>query len=90
MTIGSRSVVHAFDAAAAAVKLGAHEVTIFYRRGEAEAPAYPHAIELARSGRLGPIHTVYADIRYRGGSRHDWLPEQPLPPREELDWDFRS
>ena len=39
----------AMDAAAAAVQLGAEEVTIFYRRGEAEAPAYPHAVELARS-----------------------------------------
>ena len=41
----------AFDAAAAAVKLGADEVTLFYRRTEAETPAYPHAIDLAR--RLG-------------------------------------
>ena len=30
---------------------------------------------MARAGRLGKVHTVYADIRYRGGSRHDWLPE---------------
>jgi len=39
----------AFDAAAAAVRLGADEVTLFYRRSAAECPAYPHAIELARS-----------------------------------------
>ena len=39
----------AFDAAAAAVRLGADEVTLFYRRSAAETPAYPHAIELARS-----------------------------------------
>ncbi len=39
----------AMDAAAAAAKLGADEITIFYRRGENEAPAYPHAVELARS-----------------------------------------
>jgi predicted dehydrogenase len=45
------------------------------------------AIEMARTGRLGAIHTAYADIRYRGGARHDWLPAQPEPPREELDWD---
>ncbi|MFO1491635.1 MAG: Gfo/Idh/MocA family oxidoreductase [Kiritimatiellia bacterium] len=44
-------------------------------------------MEMARLGRLGKIHTVYADIRYRGGSRRDWLPAQPEPPREELDWD---
>jgi dihydropyrimidine dehydrogenase (NAD+) subunit PreA len=39
----------AFDAAAAAVRLGAREVSLFYRRSEAETPAYPHAIDLARS-----------------------------------------
>ena len=45
------------------------------------------AIEMARSGRLGPIHTVYADIRWRDGRRHDWLPAESEPPREEVDWD---
>ena len=55
----------AMDAAAAAVKLGAHEVTIFYRRGEAEAPAYPHAIELARS--LGVrLHWLAAPVEITG------------------------
>lgn len=39
----------ALDAAAAATRLGCPEVTVFYRRSEAEAPAHPHAIELARS-----------------------------------------
>ena len=51
-------------------------------------PHHVIAIEMARSGRLGPLHTVYADCRYRGGSRHDWLAEQPLPAREEVDWDL--
>jgi Oxidoreductase family, NAD-binding Rossmann fold/Oxidoreductase family, C-terminal alpha/beta domain/TAT (twin-arginine translocation) pathway signal sequence len=50
-------------------------------------PNHVFAIEMARTGRLGKIHTVYADIRYRGGARHDWLPAEPLPPKEELDWD---
>ena len=45
------------------------------------------AIEMARSGRLGPIHTAYADIRWRDGLRHDWLPAEPEPPKDELDWD---
>jgi len=45
------------------------------------------AIEMARSGRLGPIHTAYADIRWRDGLRHDWLPAEPEPPKNELDWD---
>lgn len=50
-------------------------------------PNHVFAIEMARSGRLGPIHTAYADCRYRGGQRHDWLPAEPEPPKEELDWD---
>jgi predicted dehydrogenase len=50
-------------------------------------PHHVFAIELARSGRLGPIHTVYADIRWRDGMRHDWLPAEPEPPKDELDWD---
>jgi len=45
------------------------------------------AIEMARSGRLGPIHTAYADCRFRGGFRHEWLPAEPEPAREEMDWD---
>jgi dihydropyrimidine dehydrogenase (NAD+) subunit PreA len=39
----------AFDAAAAAVRLGAEEVTLCYRRGPGECPAYPHAIDLVHS-----------------------------------------
>ncbi|MDP6526516.1 MAG: Gfo/Idh/MocA family oxidoreductase [Kiritimatiellia bacterium] len=52
-------------------------------------PNHVFAIQMARSGGLGEIHTAYADIRWRGGrgQRHDWLPEQPLPPKEEMDWD---
>ncbi len=50
-------------------------------------PNHVFAIEMARSGRLGPVHTAYADCRWRDGLRQDWLPAQPEPPREELDWD---
>jgi predicted dehydrogenase len=51
-------------------------------------PNHVFAIEMARSGRLGPIHTAYADCRWRDGLRHDWLPAEPEPPKEELDWDM--
>jgi dihydropyrimidine dehydrogenase (NAD+) subunit PreA len=55
----------AFDAAAAAVRLGAEEVTLFYRRSAAESPAYPHAIDLARS--LGvTIRWLTAPVEIRG------------------------
>jgi len=50
-------------------------------------PHHVFAMEMARSGRLGQIHTAYADIRWRDGLRHDWLPAEPEPPKDELDWD---
>lgn len=46
-------------------------------------------IEAARSGRLGQVHTARAQIA--GGEaemRHDWLPAEPEPPKEEVDWDL--
>jgi len=52
-------------------------------------PNHIFAIEMARTGRLGRIHTVYAHIAGRGESalNNRWLPEEPLPPKEEVDWD---
>ncbi len=51
-------------------------------------PNHVFAIEMARTGKLGPIHTVYADCRWRDGLRHDWLPAEPEPPKDEFDWDL--
>ncbi len=48
---------------------------------------FQRAIELARGGKLGKIHTMHASI-YRPTMRYDWLPEQPLPSKEECDWDL--
>jgi len=45
------------------------------------------AVNLAQSGKLGKIHTLHAGIVRPGGGRN-WLPEQPLPPKEEVDWDL--
>ncbi len=46
-------------------------------------------IELARSGRLGKLHTAYAQLAPWGDAlmRRDWLPAQPEPPKEEMNWD---
>ena len=46
-------------------------------------------IEMARSGRLGKIHTAYAHIAPWDAAemRHDWLPAEPEPPKDEVDWD---
>lgn len=46
-------------------------------------------IEMARSGRLGKLHTAYAQIAPWDDAlmRHDWLPAEPEPPKEEVEWD---
>ena len=45
--------------------------------------------EMVRLGRLGKVHTVRAHIAPWDAAemRHDWLPAEPLPPKEEVDWD---
>ncbi|MCF7975172.1 MAG: Gfo/Idh/MocA family oxidoreductase [Phycisphaerae bacterium] len=45
--------------------------------------------EMLRLGRLGKVHTVRAHIAPWDAAemRHDWLPAQPLPSKEEVDWD---
>jgi len=52
-------------------------------------PNHVFCIEMARTGRLGKVHTCYAHIAPWDAAemKHDWLPEQPLPPKEEVDWD---
>jgi predicted dehydrogenase len=45
------------------------------------------AVQLAHSGKLGKVHTLYASV-YTPGNNFDWLPEQPLPAGDEVDWDL--
>ena len=47
------------------------------------------ANELLRTGRLGKVHTVRAHIAPWDAAemRHDWLPAEPEPPKDEVDWD---
>jgi predicted dehydrogenase len=47
---------------------------------------FQFAVHLARSGKLGRLHTVHASI-YKLRVIHDWLPAQPEPPKDEVDWD---
>ena len=47
-------------------------------------------IEMARTGRLGKVHTAYAHIAPWDSAqmRRDWLPAQPEPEKAVLDWDL--
>jgi predicted dehydrogenase len=45
------------------------------------------AVQMAQSGKLGKLQTLYASI-YTPSVRSEWLPGQPTPPRDEIDWNL--
>jgi len=47
---------------------------------------FQFAVHLARSGKLGNLHTVHASI-YKLRVSYDWLPAEPEPPKGVVDWD---
>ena len=49
-------------------------------------PNFVHAVEMARNGALGALHTVHASINPLR-DLHEWKPGQPEPDPEEVDWD---
>jgi hypothetical protein len=50
---------------------------------------FQFAVDLARSGKLGQLHTLHASIAYyRPQIVHTWLPAEPEPPKEVVDWDL--
>ncbi|HSI36891.1 MAG: Gfo/Idh/MocA family protein [Phycisphaerae bacterium] len=51
-------------------------------------PHFMYAIDLARRGRLGKLHTVHAQPRGLVDKMSGWYPAEPTPPKEELDWDM--
>ena len=50
---------------------------------------FTFANELLRTGRLGHVHTVRAHIAPWDAAEmnYDWLPAEPEPPKDEVDWD---
>lgn len=48
---------------------------------------FRQAVEIARSGKLGKIHTMYASV-YVPEIKTEWLPGEQTPPREIVDWDL--
>jgi predicted dehydrogenase len=45
------------------------------------------AIQLAHSGKLGKLHTLYASV-YVPGVQTAWLTTEPTPSRDIVDWDL--
>lgn len=50
-------------------------------------PNFQQAAALAHSGKLGKIHTLVASV-YRPELKNDWLPGEPTPPRDVVDWNL--
>ncbi len=51
-------------------------------------PHFAFACELARTGKLGKLKTVYAHPAGMKAITSGWLPAQPEPPKEVVDWDM--
>ena len=45
------------------------------------------AKDLCQTGRLGKLTTVHANTQHPATS-HDWLPAEPEPPKDQVDWDL--
>ena len=51
-------------------------------------PHFAFAVELARRGRLGKLHTVYAHPAGLETTMSGWPPPEPEPAKEQIDWDL--
>lgn len=51
-------------------------------------PNFMFAIDLARRGKLGKLHTLYAHPGGLGTQMSGWLPAEPEPAMEDADWDL--
>jgi hypothetical protein len=51
-------------------------------------PNFVFAIELARQGKLGKLKAVHAHPAGLGTSTSGWLPAEPEPDKESVDWDL--
>lgn len=54
-------------------------------------PNFIRAYELARSGKLGKLTALHAEAgpgdRWSPSTSHAWLPAEPEPPKQVVDWD---
>lgn len=50
-------------------------------------PNFQAAVKLAQSGKLGKLKELYASV-YTPTLDNTWMPGQPTPPKEVVDWDL--
>jgi predicted dehydrogenase len=50
-------------------------------------PNFQQAVAWVHSGKLGRLHTMHASV-YFPSLENSWLPAQPTPPREVVDWNL--
>lgn len=50
-------------------------------------PNFQQAVELAHTGKLGKVHTLYASV-YTPSLDNSWLPGEPTPARDKVDWNL--
>lgn len=50
-------------------------------------PQFQAAVDMARSGQLGRLQTLFATV-YQPELVNQWLRGEPTPPREECDWNL--
>jgi hypothetical protein len=51
-------------------------------------PNFAFAVDLARRGKLGKLHTVHAHPYGLATTSSGWLKAEQEPPKEEVDWDM--
>jgi predicted dehydrogenase len=51
-------------------------------------PHVAFAVALARRGKLGKLHTVYAHPAGMATSQSGWATAEPEPPKDQIDWDL--
>ncbi len=51
-------------------------------------PNFAFAIDLARRGKLGKLHTLHAHPGGLDTHMSGWLPAETEPPKEQVDWDL--
>lgn len=51
-------------------------------------PHFEFACELARTGKLGKLHTVFAHPAGMKTQSSGWATPQPVPDKEDVDWDL--